>query len=474
MSENVGSTNIRKTTSQGKMWRSRKTVSEIATVSSSLNSNEQTPDIQDKNGKPYEVDFVSTTNGGSLPEEASVDGGLSELKKTVKEEVKDIMEVDDPECSKEKSKTGKHLKTLVHRLAPTPGFVDKNSLPSDLQSRRRVRRVASLNAAAKVNVFFEPSSPLAGRSLTDIMQHSKKVQGSESDCDEQSSDPGWMKPKTRPRLVCISKSDSNYLQSPSLLSAAAHSSLRSAGVLNDENIPNGSSLKREPDDSSTDEVDTKRTKLDQNGRYATIITNRRFQNGKEVVDVGLQVELSKKRAPATMSGNKAAQCTCRMSNEIDIPVKSYVSTYVNGTLVSIPITKTHKLIPQVPEKPLPELTQGDIACRSKRIAGLNSRAMLNAILTQDRKLPSTQVVTKQRKTLAKKGCYEHGLNNTVPSMLKIPKINFAATSTSNFSTFNRGKAFGSQQGKATISGSLWQKSAVLSHDGPKVLLCSRD
>lgn len=465
--ENLNAANLRKTTTTLKLWRSRRTAEETPDSGSLLDSNEQTSNSQDKEEKPCD-DLYSYDAAGCvpLPLEVSVEDGLCKLN-NIKDEKDVITEIDDdPDSNKEKSKTGKQLKTLVHRLAPTPGFVDKNSLPSDLQSRRRVRRLASLNAAAKVNVFFEPSSPLAGRSLTDIMQHSKKVQGGESDCDEQNTNQenGFVKSKGRPKLVCISKSDSNYLQSPGLLSEAAHTTIRITGELNDENIPNGPSMKREQDDSA-DGFEVKRTKVDQNGRYATIITNKRFEKGKEVVDVGVQVELPKKVAGRS-PGNRTTYCTCRPSKILDIPVNSYVSTYNNGSLVSIPLTKIHRLTPHVPVKPPPELTQG-LACRSKRVAGLNSRAMLNAILTEDRKVSSAQYGTKQHKTYAKKVFSEHGLNNTVPSKLKIPKINFAATSTSNFSAFGRGKVFGGPQGKTTMTALLWQKSAIVSHDGPK-------
>lgn len=461
--------NVRKATTNGKTWRSRRTGEHS---DFSHNCEEQTFDRQDQNGK-FLSDLVSCNGGNPLPQDDKVDNELNGFKK--REDSKDVTDMDiaeDLDSNKKKSKTGKHLRTLVHRLAPTPGFVDKNSLPSDLLSRRRVPRLASLNAAAKVNVFFEPSSPLAGRSLTDIMHHSRKVSAGEDDCSEDAmtdKESNLSKAKGRPRLVSISKSDSNYLQSPNSLSRAAHASLGNASELNDENIPSGSSLKRAQDES-VEELEAKRTRLDQNGLYTTIITNKRFHKGKEVADVGLQVELPKKTAGDTLgtSSNRPGYCTCRPSQVIDVPIHSHVTTYSGSVQVSIPITKTHRLTPQAPNKPAPELALGELACRSKRVAGLNSRAMLNAILTQERKLPSAHSGARQRKVQTKKGFYEHGLSNTVPSVLKIPKINFAATSTSNFSTFGRGKAFVSQQAKAAGTGSQWPKSAVLSHGGPKV------
>lgn len=375
-----------------------------------------------------------------------------------------------------KAKSDKQLKTMVNRLAPTPGFVDKNSLPSDLMTRNRVRRVASLNAAAKVNVFFEQSSPLAGRSITDITAHSKKVQG-EANCQEfvGGSFPP-VKAKGRPTLASISTNDSNFLRSPELLHEAAHAFLGMTHELNSENSvsqkqhrENSASLKRF-EDADWELHEAKRPKLDggfvrhkhdQNGDYGTIVCDRRFVKGKEVVDVGLQVKIPKLRPG--ISPDTPVQCTCRSSTVRDIPVKSYVSTYANGTLVSIPITKTHRLTPQVPEKPLPELAQGDLANRSKRVAGLNSRAMLNAILCEERQLADVQNISKPaRKLQPKKSYYEHGLSNTVPSKLKIPKINFAATSTSNFG--------GRKIVGTCTSKSMWSKSGLISHDGPKVTI----
>lgn len=369
-----------------------------------------------------------------------------------------------------KMRSGRQLKTMVNRLAPSPGFVDKNSLPADLMNPRRVRRVASINARAKVNVLFEPSSPLAGRSITDIMTHSKKVQG-EDECHEFSDEAYSVKQRGRPRLASISTNDSNFLRRPELLSEAAHEFIENTHYRPDsENSTNSTSLKRAHDGGELElggakmmkfEAGFMRRNFEQNGDYSnTIITERRFVKGKEVVDVGLQVKIPKLRLGNGLE--PSIQCTCRSSTLVDIPVKSYVSTYANGTLVSIPITKTHRLTPHVPEKPLPELTQGDLANRSKRVAGLNSRAMLQAILSEERPKPPVQDASKTAKKLQqKKSYYEHGLSNTVPSKLKIPKINFAATSTSNF---GGRKMLGNQKTPC----STWSKSNLASHDGPKV------
>ena len=376
-----------------------------------------------------------------------------------------------------KGKSGRQLRTMVNRLAPTPGFVDKNSLPADLMTRSRVRREASLNAAAKVNFILEPSSH-AGRSMTDFSKHSKKAQG-DDEYDEFGDEGYPVKPRGRPRLASISTNNSNFLRSPELLNKAAHAFMGNAHVVNSENSvalkhlhENSVSLKRfQEADGET--YQAKRAKLDrefmknryeQNGDYSTIITERRFVKGKEVVDVGLQVRipLIKPAKNHDSSIGYTPECTCRSSTEVDIPVKSEVSTYANGTLISIPFTKTHRLTPHVPGKPQPELAQGNLANRSKCVAGLNSRAMIKAILYEKPQPPSVQNVTKPaRKLPPKKSYYEHGLSNTVPSKLKIPKINFAATSTSNF---GGRKLVGNQKP------SVWSKSGLVSHDGPKVTI----
>ena len=365
-----------------------------------------------------------------------------------------------------KTKSGKHLRTMVNRLAPTPGFVDKNSLPSDLTTRSRVKRVASLNAAAKSKAMF----------INEYTTHSKKIQG-EGDFEEIVEESSPHKQRGRPRLASISTNNSNFRRTPEDLDDNAHAFIENpVAALNSENAvavkqmhDSSASLKR-LHEADAELYEAKRAKYDrrfmkrnyeQNGDYNTIITHRRFLKGKEVVDVGLQVKIPKihpKKNP-----DSSIQCTCRPPTVVDIPLKSYVSTYANGTLVSIPITKTHRLNPQVPEKPLPELAQGDLANRSKRVAGLNSRAMLNAILCEERHVPSEENVAKpaRKQLLQKKSYYEHGLSNTVPSKLKIPKINFAATSTSNF---GGRKILGPQK----TSTAVWPKSGIASHDGPKV------
>ena len=367
-----------------------------------------------------------------------------------------------------KSKHGRQLKTMVNRLAPSPGFVDKNSLPSDLMTRKRVKRVASVNAAAKVTFILEQSSPLAGRSMNNINSHSKKLQH-EDNFQEFADESYTVKPRGRPRLENISTNNSSFLKNPQVLSDTAHAYFANSSESENSVTLTGrreNSLKRLPENDA-EFFKAKRVKMDggfmgrkyeQNGDYNTIITDRRFVKGKEVVDVGLQVKIPKVKS--SKDRDSSIQCTCRSSTMMDIPVKSYVSTYANGTLVSIPITKTHRLTPQVPEKPLPELAQGDLANRSKRVAGLNSRAMLNAILCEERQVPAVDNTTKPtRKLPQKKSYYEHGLSNTVPSKLKIPKINFAATSTSNF---GGRKVIGNQK-------TAWSKSGLSSHDGPKVM-----
>ena len=364
-----------------------------------------------------------------------------------------------PAC-KANDSSEKHKK-IVSRLNPTAGFVNKDFVSSDLMTRSRVRREASLNAAAKVNVYYEPSSSLAGRSISDRTSNSKKPPSVDSlpDCGNEVN---ASKERCRPRLANISTNNENNFVRTTELPGPANSS--NANCVQDfENSTTQNHLDiggKRTSDSDEELQQAKRLKVDKDSTMnvdeTTYISDKRIHKGKEVVDVGLQVKLPRPRS--------SIQCTCRSSTLKEVPIKSYVSTIANGTLVSIPLTKKHCLTPHAPSKPPPEAAQGHMVNLSPKVAVLNSRAMLSAILSKERSANQASKSSKQQmaQLIQKKGPYEHGLGNTVPGKLKIPKINFAATSTSNFS----GRKMVTNP---KTSNSSWSKSRLVSHDGPKVI-----
>ena len=123
----------------------------------------------DKKNSPSKTPITNLDEIMEVQERHAV-GNVTDNAPPLFESEKDVSE------HKRNRRTRTRHTSMLERLAPTPGYVDKTSM--DLEggslAQRRTPRMASLNAAAKVNVFFEPSSPLAGRSLFEIQQHATK------------------------------------------------------------------------------------------------------------------------------------------------------------------------------------------------------------------------------------------------------------------------------------------------------------
>lgn len=352
--------------------------------------------------------------------------------------------------------------SMLERLAPTPGYVDKTSM--DLEggslAQRRTPRMASLNAAAKVNVFFEPSSPLAGRSLFEIQQHSVKKPPGRHSTERRLSD----KSNSNVAYGAENRYDrEDFTESDVFIQSEVTSTWdppRSAGVIvsprgmgstpltenaanSFEFVTNGHRAvrehhKRKPEADSTSEGERKAKKmyLDGSSEVDAIVDRRGFEDSQGTDEI--ECDTTTDSPPKTM----VDQCI-----QVDLPRPQpqtknirVLSVPIKGQLVtssgSVPFTKSHLVTPVTPSKPPPELKMSRTAT-SKRATVLNNQAMENAFTASDgplSKFKSVGGLIDERSKARKAKELVHKIPEASSSVkLKIPKINFAATSTSTMS-----------------------------------------
>lgn len=361
--------------------------------------------------------------------------------------------------------------SMLERLAPTPGYVDKT--PMDFEggslAQRRTPRMASLNAAAKVNVFFEPSSPLAGRSLFEIQQHSHTIKkpSTRNSTERRLSDKG----NSNSAYVAENYDREEFTDSDVFLQGEVTSTWdapRSKGVIvspkefeslaentassHFEFVTNGhragrDNFKRKPeaDSTSEDERNAKRIHIDGGGELVALDTAEMV--GFEGVDEDQEIECD----TTTDSPPKTMVDVCIQVDLPRPPLKHVrvLSVPIKGQLVtsvgSVPFTKSHLVTPVTPSRPPPELKMSKTAT-TKRAVGLNNQAMENAFVANDGPLAKYKSVggliderSKARKSKDLVNKMPASSSNSVT--LKIPKINFAATSTSTMSA-GRGRPAG--------------------------------
>lgn len=338
--------------------------------------------------------------------------------------------------------------SLLDRLAPTPGFVDKPSVDVDNGSlaRRRTPRMASLNAAAKVNLFFEPASPIAGRS--EGHHHSRRISKSSSDKDY---DDGLRNGST----LCdddlfendecvsqeISSTSDGYLTFESLTAQEKQENVqyipKGKDILVENGSPEGPKIgqkrKLEAADSTSEGTGTVKR-----GRKKFNINNMLYEREqqlemecdtttdaiiKTMVDACIQVDLP--RPPPQLKHIRV----------LSVPIKGQIYT-PSG---SIPFTKSHLITPGAPPRPPLEHTISKKAS-TKRTASLNAQAMLNAMMAKDGPLHKMKNAgnlliphAKNSKSSKENIATKNSQNSVNVAPLRIPKINFAATSTSHFS-----------------------------------------
>lgn len=351
--------------------------------------------------------------------------------------------------------------SMLERLAPTPGYVDKTSMDFEGGSlaQRRTPRMASLNAAAKVNVFFEPSSPLAGRSLFEIQQHShttkkpptrSSTERRLSDKSNSSSTDSYKRDDFADSDVFLQGEVTSTWDAPRskgviVSPSEFESSVGSADEGHFEFFTNGhrtgkDKRKPEADSTSEDERNTKRIHLEDRGEvFAEEIRGFEGEDGQDIecdtttdsppktmVDVCIQVDLP--RPPPV-----------KHVRVLSVPIKGQLVTSAGA----VPFTKSHLVTPVTPSRPPPELKMSKTAT-TKRTVGLDNQAMENVFVANDGPLAKYKAVGGLIDERSKVKKAKENTNKTPAASgvtLKIPKINFAATSTSTMSA-GRGRPAG--------------------------------
>jgi len=352
----------------------------------------------------------------------------------------DIDNGTEGQASRRKTRT-RIASSLLDRLAPTPGFVDKTSVEVDNDSlaRRRTPRMASLNAAAKVNLFFEPSSPLAGRNAHDGQHHSSRRKSSiDRDYDEGLRNGDGYDDDDYDDLFETDDSATNEISSTS-----DNSLNNEVGILKENkvqfdnrasNLTNGNLLEAKVGQKHKLEADSTSEGV-KRGRKKFDINNMLFQREQQIemecdtttdyktmVDACIQVDLPR---PTPLKHIRV----------LSVPIKGHIYTSSG----SIPFTKSHLVKPGPTAKPPIEHTISKTAS-TKRTASLNAQAMLNAMMARDGPLHKYRNAgeflmqqSKYKKSSKENVAAKIAKDVVNLSPLRVPKINFAATSTSNFS-----------------------------------------
>lgn len=347
---------------------------------------------------------------------------------------------------------------MLERLAATPGFIEDQ--PAEQQglviARRRTPRMASLNAAAKVNLFFEPSSPLAGRSMFEIQEHSKpKPERRSSDQKCGSDSP------TSHENDSVFAHQGEFPEQDGF----PHQEISSTSTEPCDLSENGSNGDARQDEEGSEDSEVflengerdqecrKRRQLEADSTSERVKKCRKIssvvglesysKNGStedQEIDPGFEPEMECDTTTDSPPKKMVDACI-----QVDLPRPSssqsnvkhvrVLSVPIRGQLVtssgSFPFTKKHVVTPVTPSRPPPELTISK-ATNTKRAAGLNAQAMMNAMLASNGPLSKYKGVDN----LSDEGVRSKpkSKESKMPLIsLKIPKINFAATSTSTFS-----------------------------------------
>ena len=383
--------------------------------------------------------FASSTYLGKGAEQA--DGRNMEIG-TMNDALLDTNDNGQQQSRGARRSRARNSNAMLDRLAATPGFVDKAAEPEGaaIAERRRTPRMASLNAAAKVNLFFEPSSPLAGRSMVEIQEHAKPKAGEK----RPSGSEVFFGHRELPHSARQQFGSMGFSQQEISSTSSEPFDLSEKGSVVEDSGSDDSEVFEENGVDSHYSCRKRRLEADSTSeaikrpRQAPELRNS-AQNG----DIELECsEFDMECDTTTISPPRTMVDACI---QVDLPKSStthpkpkplrMLSVPIRGQLVtssgSFPFTKKHVVSPVTPAKPPPELTVSR-ATSTKRTAGLNAKAMVNAMLASNGPLSKYKSMTgnlmdgARRKPKVKEG-------KTPFAPLKIPKINFAATSTSTFS-----------------------------------------
>ena len=354
--------------------------------------------------------------------------------------------------------------SLMKELQTSTGFVDKVDLsmtPGESMLLRRKPRMASLNAIAKVNAVLESYSPLAGRSMhqvREIAQAKKTDHGLKPKQDKRRKRSTSSVTQTDDILFFASmKSDNNEWL---ISGGSANDVFKQPTFVFDEQPISDSRVSSTSNLVCEDEYTMTKDKAVQ-----TVVNHKAVQTDAFLLDdvisanspssctcgyldsISLNENVSPTRSSTVCQTDISAANVAIAStvyripptittNTLHVPLCSSISTKTTTHTIAIPFTKMHQLVHTDMRHAQAVQRHGPSVQNSKRMASLNAIAMMNAMKVFDRPLfdyphESTEVASRRR---------EHeNFGKQGPNQIRVPKINFQATSTSKFSIGSKGK-----------------------------------
>lgn len=354
--------------------------------------------------------------------------------------------------------------SLMKELQTSTGFVDKVDLstkPEESMPMRRKPRMASLNAIAKVNAVLESYSPLAGKSMHQIRENAQAKR----------SDYG-LKPKQDKRRK---RSTSSVTQTDDILFFASMKSdnsewLISSGSANDVFKQPAFVFDEQPISdsrvsSTSNWVCEDGYSMTKDKAVQTVVNHKAVQTDAFLLDDVIaanspssctcgyldSISLNENMSPARSStvsqtdisaANVAIASTVYRipptitTNTLHVPLCSSISTKTTTHTIAIPFTKMHQLVHTDMRHAQAVQRHGPSVQNSKRMASLNAIAMMNAMKVFDRPLFEYPHKTTE---VASRRCEHDNFGKQSTNQIRVPKINFQATSTSKFSLGSKGK-----------------------------------
>ena len=392
----------------------------------------------------------------------AISKGLSETEDVIVDNSDSF--IDSSLKEKHRVKRDRGRLSLMKELQTSTGFVDKVDLsttPEESMLVRRKPRMASLNAIAKVNAVLESYSPLAGRSMHQVRENAQAKR----------TDNG-LKPKQDKRRK---RSTSSVTQTDDILFFASMKSdnnewLISGGSANDVFKQPAFVFDEQPISdsrvsSTSNWVCEDECTMTKDKAVQTVVNHKAVQTDAFLLDdviaanspssctcgyldsISLNENVSPTRSSTVCQTDISAANVAIAStvyripptittNTLHVPLCSSISTKTTTHTIAIPFTKMHQLVHTDMRHAQAVQRHGPSVQNSKRMASLNAIAMMNAMKVFDRPLfdfphETTEVASRRREhdNFGKQGA----------NQIRVPKINFQATSTSKFSIGSKGK-----------------------------------
>ena len=332
--------------------------------------------------------------------------------------------------------------TIIRELQTSKGFVDKVDL-DELVPMRRTPRMASLNAIAKVNAVLESYGPKAANDLREKVHCKKSEYGLRSKED-----------KRRKRSASSVTQTDDVIFFTSIKGEHNEWMMSGSGDVFQQLVEQQPISDSRVSSTSAGTLEEESTAATKDKAVQTMINHKAVQTDLLFLDNASSpssctcgyienVNWMEQMSPPQARDDAEWLVPCTVyrvpptitANTLNVPVCSSISTKTTTHTIAIPFTKTHVLT-HTDLKEMDEntniSTQG-----SKRMASLNAMAMMNAMKVLDRPFLS---FAPGSTAVSSRGHHEYDRPDKGHfGQIRIPRINYQATSTSKFSMSGRSK-----------------------------------